>query len=145
MLTAEFESLLERFRATKAFALSSPEAPASLEQVRAFEELHNFRLPVHYWHVATTLGTGDIGFTNLYSVHPGRYGISEQRDSAPSIPSHLVPFSDNGCGDFYGFLEQNGVCLPQVYFADHESEYRVSETEFADLYEYLVRYGFNVA
>jgi hypothetical protein len=141
----DFKAEFDRFAQTKAFALSLPEPPNSLEQISSFERSHRFRLPEQYRHVATTFGTGSMGFANLFSVMPGEHGIDEQRATAPELPVHFVPVSDNGCGDFYGFIVHNGSCLPTVYFADHESGYALTKTEFADLFEYLVRYAFNAA
>jgi hypothetical protein len=145
MLAAEFETELERFQETEGFALSSSEPPTSAEQIDLFEHVHNIRLPQQYRYVATRVGAGDVGYANLFSVGAGYFSIAAQRATTPALPSDFIPVSDNGCGDFYGFVVRGGICAPEVYFADHESEYQVSKTEFSDLYEYLVRYAFNVA
>jgi len=145
MLTSAFEDEIARFKTTKACALASPDPPCSLAEVKAFEEAHGFCLPSEYIEVATRLGTGEVGFANVFSVGAGHNSISSQRNGAPELPSNFIPVSDNGCGDFYGFVVHGGRCGSEVYFADHESEFEVSRTEFADLYEYLVRHGFNAA
>ncbi len=91
------------------------------------------------------MGAGEVGFTSLFSVRPGYFNIATQRDAAPTLSANFVPISDNGCGDFYGFVVNAGECSSAVYFAEHDSEYKLFPTEFTDLYEYLVRYAFNAA
>jgi hypothetical protein len=145
MLTSTFQDAVTSFKGTKAYALSSPEQPPSVAEVEAFERAHGFRLPAEYKESTLQVGSGEIGFTNLFSVSPGPYNIATQRDAVPELPTDFVPISDNGCGDFYGFVLHAGECAPEVYFADHESEFTLTRTEFADLYEYLVRYAFNAA
>lgn len=145
MQTTTFEAAHERFKTTKAYALSSPEPPSSLADIEEFERTHGYRLPSEYKQVAAKLGTGEIGFAPVFSVGPGPYNIAAQRDAVPEMPPDFVPVSDNGCGDFYGFLVHAGHCRSEIYFADHGSQYKPARTEFADLYEYLVRYAFNAA
>jgi len=145
MLLSTFEDAIGRFRGTKVDVLSTPEPPPSPAELEAFERAHGFRLPVAYKEATVRLGTGDIGFANVYSVRPGPYNIALQRGEVSGLPLDFVPISDNGCGDFYGFVVCAGECLPEVYFADHESDYKAVRTKFTDLYEYLVRYAFNAA
>jgi hypothetical protein len=75
----------------------------------------------------------------------GEWQIDLYRATAPSLPAEFVPVSDNGCGDFYGFLVSNGGCESRVVFADHEAGYALEATDLADLYEYIERYGFHAA
>lgn len=145
MQPSAFRNAVAAFKRTKAYALSSPVQAASLEEVEAFERTHGFRLPTAYKESTAQVGTGEIGFANLFSVSPGPYNIATQRDAAPELPTGFVPISDNGCGDFYGFVVHEGECLPEVYFADHESAFSTTRTDFTDLYEYLVRHAFGAA
>jgi SMI1-KNR4 cell-wall len=145
MLASTFNDAVMQFLSSKAYALSRPEPPSSLLQIEAFEQANGFRLPSAYKRVAVELGTGAIGFATVFSVGRGENGISAQRGAVPELPPDFVPISDNGCGDFYGFVVRAGVCAPEIYFADHEGGYMLTKTEFADLYEYLVRYAFNAA
>ncbi len=145
MHTPTFLDAVATFKCTKAYALSSPEPPTSLAEVESFERTHGFRLPTAYKEAAAQVGTGEIGFTNLFSVNPGPYNIATQRHAIAELPANFVPISGNGCGDFYGFVVHAGECLPEVYFADHESGFELTRTEFADLHAYLVRYAFNAA
>lgn len=141
----EFDAALQRFKATKAFSISPPELSSSIEEIERFEKTSGIRLPQQYRHVAVNVGTGSIGFATLFSATSAPEGIAAQRASVPSLPKNFVPISDNGCGDFYGFIVNAGQCGEEIYFADHECGYQIARTEFSNLFEYLVRYAFNAA
>jgi hypothetical protein len=47
----------------------------------------------------------------------------------------------NGVGDFYGFKMVEGVCQSGVVFWDHEEGGALKETDFKDVFEYLVAKG----
>lgn len=145
MLVDHFTTQLETFSKGKAWALCEREAPASAAELREYERAHGYTFPPEYVHVATTCGFGQFGFADVFSIRPGDWSIDDQRASTPGLPANFVPISDNGCGDFYGYEVASGKCEPVMVFADHETGYQLTTTEFGDLYEYLDRYGFNAA
>lgn len=51
--------------------------------------------------------------------------------------------SDNGCGDYYAFHIDNGICSENVIFYDHENG-AMHATKFYDIFEYLVEIGLNI-
>jgi hypothetical protein len=139
----EFEAHLVAFSRTKAWALGERESPVSDLELREYEETHGFRLPPEYVNIVQGYGCGQFGFADLFSVRPGEWQIDLHRATAPSLPANFVPVSDNGCGDFYGFVITNGTCESQLVFASHENGYALDPTDFADVYEYIHRYGFH--
>ena len=141
----EFEAHLAAFSRTRAWEMCEREAPITTQELQDYEEVLGCDLPPEYVHLVTILGAGQFGFVKLLSVRPGEWGIDVHRTSAPGLPINFVPISDNGCGDYYGFAVRDGRCEPRVLYADHEAGYSLEMTEFADLYEYLQRYGFHTA
>jgi hypothetical protein len=143
MRSTEFDSHLVAFSRTNAWALGERESPISDVELRDYEKTHGFRFPPEYVHIVQTYGPGQLGFADLFSVRPGEWQIDVHRATAPSLPADFVPVSDNGCGDFYGFVVENGSCESRLVFANHESGYVLEPTDFADVYEYIQRYGFH--
>jgi hypothetical protein len=145
MRRAEFDAELRRFAATPAASLSTSEQPVTEMELSAYERASGITFPEAYRDVATRLGCGDVGFLELFSIREGAFHIERQRATAPTLPRKFVPISNNGCGDFYGFIIDKDHCLPEIYFADHELDYEIQPTGIADLYEFVARYGFNAA
>jgi hypothetical protein len=141
MRPEDFDAHLEAFARTKAWEMCERESPVSAEELLEYEQSAGVTLPPEYVHVANTFGPGQFGFAEVFSVRPGEWCIDVHRATAPALPAEFVPISDNGCGDFYGFLVRNGRCESRLVFAAHEEGYALKPTEFADLYEYLQRYG----
>lgn len=140
-----FTIQIETFSKEKVWLLCEREAPAKAAELRAFECSHGYTLPPEYALVATTWGFGEFGYTEILSIRQGVWSIDDRRKDAPGLPANFVPISENGCGDFYGFEIKNGKCQSHIVFADHESYYQLTSTQFDDLYEYLNRFGFNKA
>ena len=143
MHLADFERHLRAFAQTKAWALCEREEPTTRDELVEYERQVGYALPGEYMHVVLTMGAGQLGFTEVFSVRPGEWSIDSQRTTAPGLPEDFVPISGNGCGDFYGFKVVAGKCLAQIMFAEHEENYALKATEFTDFYEYLVRNGLN--
>ena len=68
------------------------------------------------------------------------WNILSQNYNYDAIRKGHILFSENGTGDFYGFKVENGVCLPEVLFFNHETQ-QWDETEFSDLFEYLEKFA----
>lgn len=108
-----------------------------------FEKTHRIRLPEKYKQLLRTYGGGLFGFSVLFSLDPaGRYSLEEENRFQGALgPGKYLYVSDNGCGDLYGFrIDAAGQCSDRLFFYDHEVD-EVSETEYADLLEYLVENG----
>ncbi len=145
MRPEDFDAHLAAFARTKAWEMCERETPVSAEEVLEYEKTSGFFLPQEYIHIVRTFGPGQFGFAEVFSVRAGEWYINLHQATAPALPQDFVPISDNGCGDFYGFLVRNGQCESSLVFADHDEGYALKPTEFSALFEYLHRYGFNAA
>jgi hypothetical protein len=142
MLASAFHEAFARFKTSKAYMLSDLEGPISIAEIEEFERASRIRFPAAYKDVALTIGVGQIGFVTLFSPRSGPYSIETQRHVSAGLPDIFLPISDNGCGDLYGFSVHSGQCKPAVYHADHDAQYKITPTEFLDLYEYIARCAF---
>jgi hypothetical protein len=145
MRREEFEDHLAAFSRTKTWALGERELPVSRQELHEYERTNGFTFPIEYAHIAQSYGAGQFGFVDLFSVRFGEWQIDVHRATAPSLPAAFVPISDNGCGDFYGFVVAEGRCDSRILFADHETGYSLASTDMADVYEYIQRHGFHAA
>lgn len=63
----------------------------------------------------------------------------------PHLRAKVIPFSDNGCGDYYCFPIVDGVCEDQVVWADHEQDYVISPSDFKDFRDFILNNCLNTA
>ncbi|MFK3791969.1 SMI1/KNR4 family protein [Pseudomonas piscis] len=106
---------------------------ASEAAIIEFEKAMALRLAGQYRHFLKTHGGGYFALGIVYSLDPTSDFNLGRNNSAGS--SHLL-FSDNGCGDFYGFGIENGQCLEQVLFFDHGLE-QWQQTKYPGLFSFL--------
>jgi hypothetical protein len=98
-------------------------------------------LPPEYVAFTKKAGGGYFAFTNVYSLTPeSDWNIVERNAAVNLIGRGFLAFSENGCGDYYGFGVNSGVCESAVLFFDHDTQ-QIRPTEYGDLYEYLVDVG----
>ncbi len=145
MNSDEFETILERERertSVVALSLADPrERPATEDELHAFEKRYGYVLPHSYRHFALLHGCGHFVFAVVLSPLPessfyiGRAGAAIRPD--------FLPIFDNGCGDFYCFPCEAGVCRDSILFADHERGYATSPTRHKDFFSFIVAEGLN--
>jgi len=139
MTQDEFERLVEDSRAKHPFWFEGDrEVPVTENELVVFELQAGCTLPAEYKYLAIRYGCGNFAFTNILSVRDGERSIS---NAQPYCPNSFLPVSDNGVGDYYGFLIEDGACKGGIYFADHEENFKVTVTEYGDLFEYVVEVG----
>ena len=143
MTFAEFKALVEEAKAKWPSAFDMPvelgmkPEIASEEDIQLAQKTLNATLPEEYVKFLREYGGGLFGSSvDIYSVDPkGDWYLLKYQ------PTHnnedFVAFAQNGCGDSYGFTISAGKCRPAVFFWDHEAGREITETEFADFYEFV--------
>ena len=122
------------------FALEADKLPTAAD-IHAVESKLGVKMPMDYINFVTEYGGGYFAFSNVFSLcKNSEWNILEQNASYNSIPHSHVLISANGSGDFYGYKIESGQCLSAICFFDHESQ-TWSETDFANIYEYLAKYA----
>ena len=96
-----------------------PSSPAELADLEADFGL---RFPADFRRIVVTLGAGDIGYTWIYGVRPEQEpSIRRLNRSALQPHEDYIAFSDNGAGDYFGFVVRGSELGPEVTFLDHET------------------------
>ena len=98
-----------------------PTPPASDPEIVAVERALNITFPPDLRKVVQTHGSGYFAFAELYTLDlTESHNIVEQNKAWGR--SDFFIFSDNGCGDVFGFRRiQNGEWGPQIHMHDHET------------------------
>jgi hypothetical protein len=125
------------------FDLSIENESVSVMDISNFERTYQISLPEKYKSHILKHGAGCFAFANLYSpAKDSEFSIGENKEQYP-LPISFFPISDNGCGDYYGFISSSGVCSDSVYWLGHEDNYKNPIEQYHCLYEFLVRIGLN--
>ncbi len=122
------------------FAMEADEKP-NQESFSDVEVKLDAKLPTDYMNFINEFGGGYFAFANVFSLdEKSEWNIVRQNYGYDSIRKGHVLISENGMGDFYGYKVIDGVCLPEIYFFDHETA-RWVETEILNLFEYLEKFA----
>lgn len=113
------------------------------ETINCFKSTYGVELPQDYIDFLKEYGTGYFVFTTVYSINQNSEWSLSDTIYRNYLSKNFFPFSDNGCGDYYGFSVNNGVCEDIVYFYDHETNC-VEETKYKNIFEYLIEVGLKV-
>jgi len=114
--------------------------PLTLESIARIERDHDIRFPASYVQHLTTEGAGDFAFGSVYSPDPqSGWNLWKEYDYMPTMRGCLLPFSDNGCGDYYCFPIIKGVCEDRVVWADHEEDYRERDSEMENFRDFILK------
>ena len=143
MNAGEFETILERERERQrivVLSLAEPrERPAPHDDLRAFEQEFGCVFPASYRYFAMLHGCGDFIFTAVLSPLPE--SIFHIGNATCALGPHFLPIAENGCGDYYGFPCEAGICRDSIVFTAHEKEYATQPANYKDFFSFLVADG----
>ncbi|MBM3300042.1 MAG: SMI1/KNR4 family protein [Deltaproteobacteria bacterium] len=139
MTAEELDALVENVRAKEAWQFDGQrDTPLTAATIRAIEEAEQIQLPSSFKEFLARYGAGDFVFSQVYS--PDRnsgWNLWDQFQYMPDKKGLLIPFSDNGAGDYYCFPVVSGVCEDRVVWADHEQNYSITESQYRDFREFV--------
>ena len=116
--------------------ITTTNPPATLEAIAEFERLCGYTLPPDYcdflqrhnggkptpdtFPISPSIGSG--GIRAFFGLHHGDYSLADAyRCRFDSIPAHVIPIAEDGCGNF--------ICLSlaepnrgSISFLDHETD-----------------------
>ncbi len=141
-MTAEkLDALVESVRAKAEWQFDGQrDTPLTAAAIRAIEVSERVQLPTSFTEFLIRYGAGDFVFSQVYS--PDRqsgWSLWDQSQYMPNKKGLLLPFSDNGAGDYYCFPVVDGVCEDRVVWADHEQNYSATESEYPDFREFVAK------
>ena len=141
MTAEELDALVESVRAKAAWQFDRQrDTPITEATIRGIEVAERIQLPISFKEFLTRYGAGDFVFSQVYS--PDRnsgWNLWDQFQYMPDKKGLLLPFSDNGAGDYYCFPVVNGVCEDLVVWADHEQNYNATQSEYPDFRDFVAR------
>ncbi|MDR0901998.1 MAG: SMI1/KNR4 family protein, partial [Opitutaceae bacterium] len=103
------------------------------ERIDALEKSRGVVLPQAYREFLQRHGAGDFAFGHVYSpLEESEWSLWKEFAFMPEKRGQIIPFSDNGCGDYYCFPVVDGRCGKKIVWADHEQRYEVIDAEYGD-------------
>jgi cell wall assembly regulator SMI1 len=116
--------------------IKSTNPPATPEAISEFERLCGFSLPSDYrdflqrhnggeptpdaFPISPSFGDGSIGM--FFGLHDGDDSLADAyRDRFDSVPAHMIPIADDGCGNFICMSLAETNC-GSISFLDHETD-----------------------
>jgi hypothetical protein len=138
-----FENLVSKAKQSNPtwFEMSDENHIIDFDKMSELESEYSVTFPESLKHFLSVYGSGYFAFTSILSPFPDNENSLWDQIKVYSLPSDFIPISENGCGDYYGFKVTDGVCSEEVYFLDHESEYKVGSIEYSSFYEFVVSTG----
>lgn len=139
MSVETFESRLARVRLDKSHLFDFERVPPSNNaSIAQCENSLGAQFPAEYWHVASRIGGGQIGYGHLFVPTDDEHW-SILRWNAVCLTPSFIAISDNGCGDYYGFVtSQDGACDSKICLVDHEQSDALPIVCYQNLYEFMV-------
>ena len=142
MNPAAFDDLVAEIRLEHPTWLELPsDAPPTSEGLAEVAANLPWRLPREYIDFVSHYGGGDFAFTQVYSLDPASDMNIVLKNGVPWLNrDDFIAFSDNGAGDYYGFVVKEGVAGSSVFLLDHESG-ELRATGHGDIFEFLAAEG----
>lgn len=149
MTSTEFEAVVDAAirKRPEAFDGEFARRAPRLSEARLLdiERERGIKLPTEYRHFLTRYGAGDFLFTDISSPDPGsEWSLWADYDYISDGESRLVPFANNGCGDYYCFKLEGGRCSTEIWWADHEQNYALSRSKYADFYDFIIKVALRI-
>ncbi|MEL7500818.1 MAG: SMI1/KNR4 family protein [Planctomycetota bacterium] len=139
---SELDALLAAFRAKNAFMLDGDHAvrqpPMTMQRLTEIENETGVELPHQYKRHLCQHGSGDFAFSSIYSPDPElNWSLWNDYEYMPANRGRFLPIADNGGGDYYGFRIVDGRCTDPICWADHESDYAITDPDYADFNTFI--------
>ena len=114
--------------------------PLTERAIAEIERNRGIRFPEAFIAHLATEGAGDFAYGSIYSPDSeSTWSLWNEYQYFPDMLGQIVPFSDNGGGDYYCFPVVDGQCQDRVFWADHEQDYQVIESDCADFREFVAK------
>ena len=113
------------------------------DQIAEVEKELGAKLPDEYVEFVKKYGGGYFAFTNVFSVQPDSEWCIVDRNKGVDLAENFIAISDDEAGGYYGFLIDSGVCGPEIYYWDHESQQILKNHQFCDLLAFIIETGLN--
>jgi hypothetical protein len=138
---AELDSLIAEVRSKSKFLDGDHvqrDAPMDATRIEELERNYNIVLNRQFRRFLMKYGAGDFLYSHVYSFDPDSgWSLWQESQVLQRIGATVLPFSDNGGGDYIAFKVLDGRCSDQVYWLDHECGYFISDSEYEDFNSWI--------
>lgn len=144
MNLGDFKTIVENFKMEDPFMYGedSFDAKPTDEFYYNVEKELNVILPIEYKEFLFNYGGGIFANSRIFSFDENsNYYLIRKNNEWKHLRNDFLIFSENGCGDFYGFKIIENYCSSKIWFYDHEIN-SWKETKYNDLFEFLVEDSF---
>lgn len=127
------------------FALSTPDHPASIEEIQNVQSLLKVILPETYQSFLSEFGGGTFGLTTIFSADPHSewYLPIKNSETQEYLPDGLLAFSDDYAGGNYVLKIDKGRVKEPVYYWNQDGS--LQPTQFNDVLEFIAKYAYEPA
>jgi hypothetical protein len=140
----EFRQLELQYRVKmpKLLLMSTPDKPASVEQIHSVEEMLGVSLPHSYRDFLREYGGGDYFSLTVFSADPSSdFYLPLQAARASSyLPNDLLPISDDYCGGNYVLTVKDAIASERVSYWNTDGGLVV--TEFETVLDFVAQKAF---
>ncbi|MBP5106427.1 SMI1/KNR4 family protein [Pseudomonas protegens] len=121
MNVEDFKQLLDERKRSHPIWFELPsDRLASQTQILEAQQALGLQLPADYAWFLKECGGGYFALAMLYSLDSSSdFHLVQINRAHQAITGRHLLFSENGCGDFYGFRIESRHCLAPVEFFDH--------------------------
>jgi hypothetical protein len=116
------------------------DAPMNFNRVDALEQKHRVTLNPKFRRFLEKYGAGDFLYAWVYSFDPDSgWSLWRASEFLSGVGVTVLPFSDNGGGDYLAFKVTDGKCSERVYWLDHEQDYAITDSEYEDFNAWVAK------
>jgi len=91
------------------------------KEIENTEKILNLKFSKEYKYFLIHYSAGYFVFSKIYSINSNSHVNIINKNKHHSNHKYLL-FSENGCGDFYGFKIEKKQCLAEIYFYNHKND-----------------------
>jgi hypothetical protein len=147
MIIEDLKQIDRRYRQEKPglFEATTPDRPASEQELEDVERSIGVRLPSSYRAFLREFGGGEFGFIVIFSADPDSewYLPNKQRKASRYLPEGFLAFSDDFAGGNYVFKVVEGEAQEAIFYWNTDGG--EAPTEFKDTVEFVARYAYEPA
>lgn len=138
---AQLEEMIAAKKEKRAWQFEGErDAVLTSDQISEIERKRGILFPPAYREFLMNHGAGEFVFGHVYSpAEESGWSLWKEFSFMPNHGGAIIPFSDNGCGDYYCFRVFAGRCAERVVWADHEQSYEISDSEYEDFRDFVAR------
>ena len=142
----ELKAIVDEMQKSHAWLFEKKrDAPMTADRIREIEDAKGITLDTDYRCFLMEYGAGEFAYADIYSPDPlSPWSSWNVLETCHVKPDQFMPLTDNGGGDYLGFLTFDGRTLRPLFWADHEKDYSTSESEYGSFIEFITKWALRI-